>query len=177
MSPLLYSLRPADTPKAVGPDLWDQLGGGAPAAYRAQWAMLDHPDRALDLLEQKIPVETAKRDRAWFDDRCAKLDDRAFRTREAADKELQAALLEVPGEWLDEAIKAAKSIEVSGRLDKLKQAREAALGPTRLRVERAVQVVERIDTPRARKLLEAWSKGHGLSNLKAAATAALERSR
>jgi RNA polymerase sigma factor (sigma-70 family) len=177
MSPLLYSLRPADTPKAIGPDLWEQLAGGAPAAYRAQWALLDHPDPALDLLEQKLPVETTKRERAWFDARCVKLDDAAFRVREAATKELSDALAEVPGEWLDEAIKAGKSSEAIDRLEKLKQAREAAFAPNRLRVERAVQVVERIDSPRARKLLESWSKGQGLSNLKGCAAAALERLR
>jgi RNA polymerase sigma factor (sigma-70 family) len=177
MSPLLYSLRPADTPKGVGPDLWEQLADRAPAAYRAQWALLDHPDPALDLLEKKLPVETAKRDRAWFDVRCARLDDAAFRVRETATKELSDALAEVPGEWLDEAIKAGKSSEAIDRLEKLKQAREAALAPNRLRVERAVQVVERIDTPRARKLLESWSKGQGLSNLKGCAAAALERLR
>ena len=36
---------------------------------------------------------------------------------------------------------------------------------------------ERLDTPRARKQLESWSKGQGLSNLKGTATAALERLR
>ena len=177
MSPLLYSLRPADTPKELGPDLWDQLAGGASAAYRAQWALLDHPDPAVDLLERQLPVETTKRDRAWFDARCAKLDDPAFRVREAATKELSDTLAEVPGEWLDEAIKGGKSPEATERLEKLKQARESALVPTRLRIERAVQVVERIDTPRARKLLERWSKGQGLSNLKDSAAAALERLR
>jgi hypothetical protein len=36
-------------------------------------------------------------------------------------------------------------------------------------------VVELIDTPQARKLLETWSKGAGLSNLKESAAAALQR--
>jgi hypothetical protein len=175
MSPLLYSLSPPDTPKAFGPELWDRLAGDAAAAYRAQWAMLDHPDRALDLLQQKLPVETTKRERAWFDARSAKLDDPQFRTREAATKELREAIAEVPLEWIDGAIETSKSAEARDRLEKLKQDHEEALAPNRLRIERAVQVVELIDTPRARKLLENWSKGLALSNLKESAVAALNR--
>jgi|GEM_PF-4200174 len=175
MSPLLYSLRPLDTPKTFSAELWDRLAGDAAAAYRAQWAMLDHPDRALDLVEQKLPAEMTRRERAWFDARSAKLDDRQFRTREAAAKELRDAIAEVPLEWIDEAIKGTRSTEGRGRLEKLRQEREAAFAPNRLRIERAVQVVELIDTPRARKLLETWSKGLGLSNLKESAAAALKR--
>jgi hypothetical protein len=159
MSPLLYSLRPADAPKAFAPELWDRLGGDANAAYRAQWALLDHPDEALDLLERQLPVETTARQRAWFDARAGKLGDPQFRTREAAARELREAIAELPLEWLDAAIKGSKSAEARERLEKLQQDREAALAPNRLRIERAVQVVEQIDTPRARKLLEAWSKG------------------
>jgi RNA polymerase sigma factor (sigma-70 family) len=177
MSPLLYSLRPPDTPKAFGPELWDRLAGGGAAAYRAQWAMLDHPDQALDLLEQKLPVEATKRERAWFDDRAAKLDDAQFRTREAAARDLGEAVAEIPLEWTDAAIKGSKSPEARERLEKLKRDREAALAPNHLRIERAVQVVELIDTPRARKLLENWSKGQRLSNLKESAAAGLNRLR
>jgi RNA polymerase sigma factor (sigma-70 family) len=177
MSPLLYSLRPADTPKAFGPELWDRLAGDAAGAYRAQWALLDHPDRALDLLEQRLPVETTKRERAWFAARSARLDDPRFRTREAAAKELHEAIAEVPVEWIDEAIKNGESAEARDRLEKLRHDREAAVAPNRLRIERAVHVAELIDTPRARKLLEDRSKGLALSNLKESATAALNRMR
>jgi RNA polymerase sigma factor (sigma-70 family) len=167
LAPILYSLRPLDTPKKFDPDLWDQLGDKPPAAYRAQWAMLDHPEKAVALLKEKLPPEAAKRGRDWFDGLVGKLASPVLQTREASFKTLQEAVTEIPAEWVQEAVSRAGSDEVRNRLVKIQ-------GHC-LRTDRAVQVAEMIDTPAARQLLKAWSEGTGISNLKDAAAQALQR--
>jgi hypothetical protein len=60
-------------------------------------------------------------------------------------------------------------------------ARDITWGQARLietnrpQIDRAVQIAEMLDTPSVRQLLEEWSKGGGILNLKDAATQACER--
>lgn len=175
VAPMLYSLRPLDTPTRFGPDLWDQLDDNPWVAYRAQWAMLDHPEKTLALLKEKLPPETAKRERAWFDRLVGKLDSPVFKTREASFKALHEAVNEIPAEWIREAVQNAGSDEVRNRLAKFQEEQAGINQKHRLRIDRAVQVVEMLDTPAARQLLKAWSEGTGISNLKNAASQALKR--
>jgi RNA polymerase sigma factor (sigma-70 family) len=153
--------------------LWADLAGeDAAAAYRATAQFAASGDRAADFLGNLLrPVEAARLRRLLLD-----LDSENFALREAASLGLAALGDEVEVVLRDLALKSP-SAEVRRRVqllldDQMPASRKSGES---IRLGRALQVLERIGSPGARKVLEALSGGDPAARRTREAAAALER--
>lgn len=174
---LLWDLSKAKDPAPPAPaaTAWDDLSGASARGYRTVRSLTAHPKTALELLREKLrpaaDPEPSKIKRLIAD-----LDDPSFRVRGQAQTQL-AGLGPVALPHLQEALKKQPSAELHKRLEEL-IAKLSVPGPVSgedLRRVRAVEVLERIGTPDARKLLEVLAKGAASAASTAEARAALER--
>jgi hypothetical protein len=170
------SLPPVRHPRPSALDaLWGDLAGGdAGKAYRAVGQLASAPDRAVALLRDRLPAATPvapERVAALIAD----LDDDAFATREQARQELEK-LAERAGPALRRALAGKPSAELKRQAEALlaRLGRDAA-SPERLGPIRVTAVLERVGSPAARRLLQAWAGGDPDARLTAEAKAALER--
>ncbi len=153
--------------------VWDDLAAkDAARALRAIRSLRANPDKAVALLREKVvfPAAPGAEALARF---FAELDSEDPPTRERATEAL-AAYGESVRAALGAEAKRSASAEARLRLTKL-LARLDASTPARLRLIRAVEVVEGIGGPAAKELLEAWASGPGGPLLSAEAKAALAR--
>ncbi|HEY8506318.1 MAG TPA: hypothetical protein VIL46_17160, partial [Gemmataceae bacterium] len=175
LTALLWSLRPANIPTFDPDARWEDLRSeDAPAAYRAAWALLDDPERAVKLLRGKLsPI---KREVApdTVEKLIADLGSANFRTRARAVKDL-AELGHAAAPLLRDALPKAKSAEQRERIEGLLARLRREPGPDEWRVMRAVQVLELCGTPEARQLLREWAGGTPGELLTEEAKAALAR--
>jgi hypothetical protein len=152
--------------------LWDDLASkDAVRAYSAQWKMVAAAGQTVPFLRERLapvkPAEAALVGRSLGD-----LDSPRFAVRERA-----RARLEGLGESAAPALRAA----LSGRLSaEVRRQVEGLLGrleylPERLRLSRAVGVLEQTGTAEARQLLERLADGIGEALLTREAKAALHR--
>src|SRR5262249_36331299 len=140
--------------------LWEALGEAGPAAEPAVWALVRAPEVALALLKKRCqPVKGpgAVRLRALI----AQLDSDEFASRPAASREL-AKLGAAALEEMKEAVRKPASLEQGIRLKRL----IAAVGPesvdsppASLRDLRALEVLERIGSAEAKRLVKALADG------------------
>jgi WD40 repeat protein len=143
--------------------LWGELGkADAPAGQQAVWALVDDPAVAVPFLRDKLGKPDQRVDGARVARLIADLDAAEFARREAASKELdKLGRAAVPA--LRAALARKPSLEVVRRIEALLLAhdRRSILLPAgdALRAARALQVLETVGTPEARKLLEALAKG------------------
>jgi WD40 repeat protein len=136
-------------------DLWADLADDdADRAYRAMTSLVRVPAQALRLLEKHlrpVPPADAKRLAPALRD----LDAEAFAVRERAARDLEQM-----GEAVEAALRAVlagqPSAEVRRRVQQLLGKLE---GPEVLRRDRALEVLEQIGTPEARRLLAALGEG------------------
>lgn len=148
---------------------WDALAAGdATTAEKAMRSMTAAPVEAVKLLTEKLtapPVELGV-----IDQLISELGSPDFQAREAADRKLG----DIPSALgkLERAAEKSESAEVRARAEKL-VARLRTVGP--LRAERAVEVLERIDTAEAKKLLETLAGAKDDKPLSDDARAALSR--
>jgi hypothetical protein len=152
-------------------DFWAALAGDdAAEAYRAIWALTASPEQTLPLLKEYLrprpaaePKETARR--------IADLDNDDFNVREKAEKELgdQGDLVESA---LRKTLDEQPSAEVRHRVEQL--LRKLAT-PRRLQEYRAIEVLERIGTSEAEKVLKEAAGGAPAARLTQEAKASLER--
>jgi hypothetical protein len=152
----------------------DLAGGDAAKAWQAILALAARPEQAVPLLRQRLrphPPLPPQRLAGLLAD----LDSDSFRAREQASKEL-AALGAVAGPALRQLHASAPSPEVQRRVEKLlgKPGQEGILSEE-LRCIRALEVLEYLATPEARKLLAALAEGEPASPLTQGAKAALDR--
>jgi RNA polymerase sigma factor (sigma-70 family) len=173
---LAWDVRPPRPSTPGGPGAaWDDLGRAeAKPAFAAQGRLLADPAATVALLAEKIkPAEPVEAKR--LAQLIADLDSPQFATRDQAARTLgdlggQAAAV------LRETAEKAESLEVRRRARDLLDAWEKSpIPPAELRGLRAVEVLEWIDTPEARRLLGAWARGGQGARLTAAAEAALRR--
>jgi WD40 repeat protein len=155
--------------------LWQTLAeGDAREAYRAMGTLIAHPDLTLKLLQKELTPVTAG-ELKGFSRRIDELDSEDFDVRETAHLHLS----ELPLEWVPHLrrVRAGKpSLEVARRVGRLlADVAKKRYSPAMLRRLRAVQVLEEIGSPEARKLLAAVAKGHDDSTLTAHARAAVRR--
>jgi WD40 repeat protein len=152
--------------------LWANLGDeqSAGRAYQAMRALLRFPEEAVGLLRKHLrPVPTADAARVarWLAD----LDSPDFAVREGATEELRRR-----GEAVEPALRKAldgrPAPEVRRRVKLLL---EGLGGANRLRAARAVEVLERLGTAEARRLLETLAGGAPDARLTQEAKAALAR--
>ncbi len=159
------------TPKSLD-KLWTDLCGDAPAAYKAVARLSEFPKETIVFLGGRLrPVEVKQLDKL-----IAKLDDDDFDTREAATNEL-IALGAAAETALRKALAGAPSAEARVRIEnilaQLKKGAEA--NKNRLGLLRALEVLETIGTPEARKLVESLAKGAELAELTVEARGTLAR--
>jgi WD40 repeat protein len=156
-------------------ELWSELlDKDASKAFRAAVVLEASPNGAATLLGERIkpiPAPDAKQLSQWIAD----LDNDNFEVREKASVEL-GRLRELARHALEEALKS-KSAERRRRaedlLDRLKP--DATLPPDDLRRLRAIEVLEKVNTADARKLLQTLSRGAEGAWLTREAKATLER--
>jgi RNA polymerase sigma factor (sigma-70 family) len=163
--------RPPDDPDVLWADL---AADDAARARRAVEALAANPRRSVPLLARQLRrVEAADGGRAARLVRDLDADD--FETRERASREL-AQLGEGAGPTLREALAGKTSAEVRRRVEGLLENLRAGPGPELLRALRAVEVLEHVSTPAARRALAELAKGLPEARLTREAKAALERS-
>jgi hypothetical protein len=154
---------------------WEALGGGdAGKAYETIVRLGAAPDVAVRLLRERLkPVEAA--DGKRIERLIAQLDDDEFTVREQASQEL-AKLGSRAEEALRKTAQAAPSEEVRQRVaELLRKLDGGSASGEPLRETRALEVLEGLGTPEAKKLLEELAKGAPEAALTREAKASLER--
>ncbi len=154
---------------------WEALAGAdAAKASRALADLEDLAEVTVPLIRERLkPVEAPPPGRIAR--LVADLDSEVFAERESARKELSRyAEQAVPELW--RALAGNPSPELTVRANQLLDAlRGPETNPERLRALRAVELLERLGTPDARKLLEALAAGAPSAMLTMQAKAALAR--
>jgi WD40 repeat protein len=174
----LWRLPPA--PAAARPGraererLWQDLGGrDAAKAYAARLALARHPDVAVELFHsclRPVPAGESERLRRLL----TALDGEGFQARQQAEQELLCSRpLFDPG--LRRALADKPSIELHYRLLKLLAAPVPPGNLIALRCQRALALLESINSPTARRLLARLARGAPEALQTALARAALER--
>lgn len=157
--------------------LWAKLNdANAQAAFEAMCRMQAAPERTVALLAKYLKAAEAKGvDADGIAKLVAALDADSFEEREKASKEL-AALGKAAEPALKAALAAKPSAEAKQRIGQLLEGlKDKAPPPDLLRPLRAVEVLERLGTPEARKLLGELAKGVAEAPLTEAAKGALAR--
>jgi WD40 repeat protein len=161
----------ADRMHALWTDLADR---DAAKAFDAIASLIAAPEQAIALLKSKLRPAPAERQsfERWITD----LDADAFAIREKAMKELRQ--LDDRAEYsLRRALKNNPSVEARKRIEELlAEMKPWADSLERLREVRAVEVLESLGTPEARRLLRTLSEGAAHPRLTCAAKASLQRS-
>ena len=157
---------------------WTALADNdAAKAYRAMCRLIAAPADGLALLRQHLkPVESV--DDKRIKRLIADLDSDAFAVREKATKELQK-LGELAEPAYRKVLAAQPALEMRRRLQELLDdiaQHQWHLTPEILRQLRAIEVLERIGAPEARKLLDALAGGAAGARLTREARAAVRRS-
>ncbi len=154
-------------------DLWSDLASeDAARAFRAVRRLAGSPEQAVALLKGKLaPARPA--DPKQVARLIADLDSDDFAARDRASQEL-GRLDEAAESQMRAALKGRRSAESRRRLEEL-LARLGDWPPERLRVARAVEVLERVGTPPAREVLRALADGEPEAWLTREARAALGR--
>ena len=155
-------------------DLWKDLAGDdASRAWQALWNLADNPKAALPFLQTQLKPAAAL-DAKAIAKLIADLDSEKFEERENATEALVRA-----GKAVEEAVKKAlenkPSAEAKQRLELVVSKLSGARGPNaeEIRAARVVELLEKIGTPEAQKVLEEMVKG-GDSPLATEARPALE---
>ncbi len=145
------------TPADLDAD-WAALAGSAAAGYAALGRFVAAPDVSVPFLAKQLEA-AATADAAPVDRLIGKLGDADFATREAASKEL-AALGDRAEHVLRKALAGTPSAEARRRLGVLvSRLAGAAASPGTAREIRAVEALELIGTPDARRALDHLAAG------------------
>jgi RNA polymerase sigma factor (sigma-70 family) len=155
--------------------LWHDLAGDASGAYQAMKTLQRAGSQTVSLLNKHLkPVAPLKADRVQ--QLLADLDSDTFTVREKAEHELRQLgdLAEGP---LRKVLAGKPSAEKRRRIEGLLEALDPAHAPERLRVLRAVEVLEAIANAEARQLLSRLASGAPGAGLTREAEGALKRLR
>jgi WD40 repeat protein len=172
-------VRPAPAVKVLTADQRDTrwqalLTGDAAQAFTAIWELSASPKETLALIMEQVqpaPAVDGKR----IEQLIADLDSDQFKVRQQANAEL-LKLDERVVPLIDKVLASNPPLETKKRLDDLrKQLAGVLLRGERLRMIRAVEVLERIGTPEARQLLQALADGAPGALLTTTAQTALQR--
>ena len=174
---LLWSVLPSqpELPKSWQDDekLWLQLGSAPDQAYKAAWALMAHPDRAVEVLAKRLEPDGGATDKE-IRELIKNLASEKFAQRDVAMRRLkQIGTRSLPA--LEESLKKAPDLETKRRIEELLKTVFATLSPDALRDLRGLQILEMIGTPPARQLLAVIAKGDSGAPKTRLAQAALER--
>ena len=153
--PRAKSLTEADAEK-----LWEVAGGDdAKAAFAALAELASASDRAVQVLRKHVKPAPAAPTEAVLDRLFADLGSEDFATREKASKELnEYGASAIPG--VRKRLEGDITAEVHQRADAfLKQFGKSGFTTTRVRQVRAVELLEGLGTPAARKFLSELAAG------------------
>jgi RNA polymerase sigma factor (sigma-70 family) len=157
---------------------WNDLLGDAAIAYQVVRKLAASPGPVVEFLGRQIkPV--APIDEKRVAGLIAALDSDDFQTRQRAETELET-LGDLAGPACRKALAGRPSVEAYRRLERLRKKQFAAarnLSAQRVRLVRAVEVLERAGTDEARKLLATLAKGAAGALVTEQARAALGRLR
>jgi RNA polymerase sigma factor (sigma-70 family) len=156
--------------------LWADLAGGdARKARAAIWSLVANPEKAVTLLKGHLRAASAldvERVRGLVAD----LDSAQYGVRQSAADQLQNLREDEATRRVFRQVLADKpSLEVRRRLEELVAGANALRPGEVLRGVRAVEILERINTPEAQQVLHALTKGAPERRLTQEAKAALER--
>jgi hypothetical protein len=156
---------PPPEPLPVSADLnvcWAELAGAdAAKAYTAHWQLIAVPAQSVPFIRERLrpaqPLEAARAEEIRR--RIADLDSDSFAARQQAEGRL-AEIGQVAEPFLRDAMIKAPSAEAKRRLEQLLDRSETLhTSGDDLRAMRTVEVLERISTPEARKLLAELAGG------------------
>jgi sugar lactone lactonase YvrE len=155
--------------------LWADLAGeDAGKAYQAACVLLANPREAGAFLREKLPPVPAV-ERKKLERLIEELNSNRYEVRERATLEL-ARLREVAGPACEKALVSPPCLEVKRRLERILAHQHHPEARTdRLRIARAVEVLEHLDTPPAREVLQAMAGGAAEAWLTQEARGAVER--
>jgi hypothetical protein len=164
-------LRPAELE-----ELWEELrGGDAAAAFRAMRRLVGASEQAAPFIRQQVRPAVAVVNAKRLARLIADLDNERFEARQQATTELEE-LGEQAEVALRQALAGQPRPEARRRLEQLvEKLAEPVPSPDRLRVLRAVEVLEYSGTPEAHRLLGDLAQGAPEARLTREAKAALER--
>jgi hypothetical protein len=152
--------RESGRPKAPGPGdydgLWSDLAGmDAESAYKANRAFVRAPQLTVDFLKKKLNPSIANDVQA----KIAALDDKSFAVREKAFKSLESLGLDAEPD-LNAARKEKGSPERTNRLETLYgQIHSRPMPADKLRVARAIAVLEQVGSKEAKEFLRVLAAG------------------
>ncbi|HZZ81164.1 MAG TPA: hypothetical protein VFE62_21860 [Gemmataceae bacterium] len=174
---LLWSIIPANPELPASwkdaDKLWLELGGAPPAAYKIVWALMAHPDCAVEVLAKRLTKDTGASDKE-IRMLVADLASEKFKERAAAMRRLkEIGTRSFPA--LEDALKKAPDLETTRRIQELLRTVQTSLTPETLRDLRGMQVLEMIATPEARKVLAVVAAGDAGAAKTRLARAALAR--
>jgi hypothetical protein len=153
--------------------LWGDLAASdAAKVYLAFWSLAASPKEAVPFLRKKVAGNVAGVDVKQFARWARELDDDDFGVRERATQEL-GKHVEAAAPLLERVLQDSPSAEVKARIERLLAGREGVVA-RKVRVEKAVRVLEYCGSPEARKTLEDLAKGDD-ARLKELAKGALKR--
>jgi hypothetical protein len=133
------------------------------------------PEEAVRLLGKHLkPVPGKALEKELVQRRITELGSDSFEVREKAAKALRDAGRNVR-QALIEALRACQDLEKRHRLERLLRGINIGPVPEMLRPMRALEVLGRLDTPEANRLLRALAKGNRDGRLTMEATATLKR--
>ena len=149
---------------------WQDLEADAVKAHAAMRAFIQAQDQAVTLLEERLRPEKPRD----INQLVADLDADEFQTREKASKELRK--LGIAAEpALRKALQRKPSLEVQLRVEHILAQSEGPPPPDVLQGRRAIEVLEKVATPKSRELLHKLAKAAPGSQLGDDAQAALTR--
>jgi hypothetical protein len=156
--------------------LWDDLASqNACKAFDAIGLLTATTEQAVPLLKEKLRPAPAPADRQQVARLIADLDNDEFAVRQKAREELRR-LDERAEPGLRAALRGKLTLEARKRIEELLEGvRVSAASPEKLRVFRAVEVLEHIGTPAARDVLKTLADGASEARLTREAKASLER--
>jgi WD40 repeat protein len=157
--------------------LWEDLARpDAAAAYRAMVKLAAGSRQSIPFFGERLrpvaPVD-ARAVARWVAD----LDSDRFETRDESTRQLEK-LKDLAEHALRQALKEKTSLEKRRRIDRLLEklgAEREQPPPDRLRTIRALETLERMDTPEARRVLERLAEGAPHADLTVGAKGALRR--
>jgi WD40 repeat protein len=175
-APRLPASRASGPPPRPLADLWTDLGStDAQLAFQALGALAERPGPAVGLLARRLkprPAVQAER----LAELVAGLDDARFGKRDRAMKQLEKLSGRAALAIQHALAKKASSPEVDRRLKQLVAKLEGPVTETEiLRALRAVELLERIGSARARQLLATLARGAPEARLTRRAAGALQR--
>jgi len=144
-----------------------------PEAFRAVGTLISDPAVATALLRDKLtPVRKAPS--AEIDELIAALDQKDFKTRDDAFRELRRIGIQAKSA-LESALEKSNSAELRQRIQSLLSEFRPVPSLEELRELRSIEVLEVIGTPEAQQILESLAKGATGINLTDEAAAASKR--